>query len=367
MRNVEKTRALAYRIATDPVRLSIALGLLVAGLALFKYGISMSPNWENLFQVAQQWRQPKSLSALQPPQDFILSNSVLPAALGIMGLTDPTVYVSIQVLLAMFAIMIPFLMPSTLRNRDQSKLLFLMLVGGPIAAVLITWVGGYDALAVIGICIAVLARTRTMSAFGWFLFGLAHGSLAVVALVLVVVFHAFSSPRHRVQEMTRNLVIPASAVVLGWMGAWLLTLAWGGATSRLDVYLLYPFSHYLNSFISGMPFYLFSVLGAGWIVALSPGVRRLRSTKSLLGLALAAGLLLPLVALDQTRIASIALLPVVLTWVRVASVQLGSPGVGRLWRHYAVATAVIPVLIVWEGSISMTGWEQVLSWRASFM
>lgn len=361
-----KIRTFANQVPRNAPQLSVLLGLLVAGLALVKYGISMSPGWENLYLVAQEWQQPKSVPALQPPQDYILSNSVLSAFLGAAGITNEVAYVTFQVGLALVAIGAPFIMLSSLRDTSQARLLFLMMAGGPVAAVLITWIGGYDALGVIGATIAALSRSRLVSGLGWFLFALAHGSVALIALGLVFVFRVINTSGDFRFRKAKQVLIPLVAVALGWSAAHLVTLAWGGATSRLEVYLNYPFSYYVNSYISGMPFYLFSILGAGWMIVFAPGLRKMRSTRSLVAIVVGAGLLLPLIALDQTRVTAVVLLPLILTWTRTVAPELGEEGVGTLWRSYGFAAAIIPVLVVWEGSVMMTGWEQVLSWRAFF-
>lgn len=354
--------------AGSPKRTAIFLGLLVALVGVLKYGIAVWPGWPTLFDAAANWRNPIDGVLLQPPQDYVLSSSILSIALGALHITTQTPYLTVYVFVGLLAVLSPFLMPETLRNPQQARLLYILLAGGPIVALMLTGIGGYDALTVVAMSVAVLSSRWWVVALGWYLVGLNHSALGLIALGIwaLTLLANDSAPEGTFNSnRIRRLLMSLIAASAGALTMYLITQQWGGTTSRWEVYRLYEISYYLNALIAGLPLVIFSALGVGWVVLLDSSVRRQRSTRVVLSSAVLASFALPLVALDHTRAIAIVLYPAVLLWAKVMTRQLPRRDVNRLWSRYGIAATIIPVVVLLMGEPDAGTWQNILSWRAS--
>ena len=347
------------------MRAAVLLGALTALIGLVKYGLQMWPAWVNLYQAALHWTNPTQATLLAPPQDYILSSSAEALVLGAAHLTWQPLYVGIQVGLAIFAIVLPFMMLASRRSMDSARVLFLMMAGGPVVALLLTWVGGYDALCVIAATIAVLSKNKYVSVAAWLVLGIVNASVAVLGFCLWAVFLLLGLSKEQ-RGSTWRILFAAFSVAVGILAMWTVTLSWGGVTSRYEAYRLYGLDYYWNAFVAGMPLMLFSALGVGWIVLLDANVRRTRAARVVLFGVLIAALVIPFLALDETRIIAWVTIPTVLAWVATASHTLTPEALGRLWSRYAIAAAIVPVLMLTSGSIGPIGLQLLFHWRASF-
>jgi len=200
-------------------------------------------------------------------------------------------------------------------------------------------------------------------AIGWTMVGANHAMLVVVAFVLwVPIRYLANHSRHR--ETAIDAITATIGASVGLGASTVLIHAWGGATSRLDVFRLYPVSYYVHNMTAGMPLILFSSLGVGWIVLLDRKYRRIAMSRLLMTEAVLASCFLPLIALDEGRIVSLALLAPLLTWV---SAQAKTEHTANsAWNRYAIAAAIVPVPLVIGGTVQAVGWQNFLHWRANF-
>jgi hypothetical protein len=343
---------------------SLLLGGLILAIGLSKYGLTMWSGWRILQQAAVNWQAPKLGSLAQPPQDGVLANSGVSRLAGIMGITSTPSYVTLMVILAFLAVSIPFLMPKVLASVNLQKVIFVVLAGGPVLSLTFMTIGSYDVLIVIAAAVAVLARSRWISALGWAVLAFQHTTIGALALL---VWGVFEYSRFTDFKKWRQLIwLPVLGLTIGIMANTLMVASIGGVTSRLELFRMYPFSFYVHSMVAGMPMILFGVLGIVWIVALDSRVRRLRETKVLLIAGLACAFLLPLIAQDQSRIPILVLYPTVLAWCM--SLTHGNDGeilAKRIWNRYAIAAAIVPVVMVYWGIFIQTGWSSLLSFRGT--
>ena len=352
--------------AKYPIRSSLLLAALLAAVGVAKYGLGMWPGWENLYQVAVNWQSPTSGSLVQPPQDYILANAIPNVFLGALRLDSRPVYVSIQVVLALVAIAIPFVMPVVRESIQTSRLTFAMLAGGPALALLLSWVGGYDAICVIGATLAVLARNSWTSAAGWFIFALGHSTLSIVTFVCWVLLICAGGLISQGRDSIRRSFFAAVGIALGSTAVWAMTESWGGVTSRFEAFRLYTPDYYINAWIAGMPMILFSALGVGWIIFLDKSLRRTRPVRVLLLITVLLSFTLPLLVLDETRTLALVMTPLTLAWVSSARRLHGVETINLVWRRYGVAAAIIPITVVWSGQFLPMGFQSILHWRANF-
>lgn len=87
----------------------------------------------------------------------LLSNITAAWIGGALDLQSVRWYLIYQLMLSLAAIAAPFFMPAIRHSMTQSRLMFVMIAGGPTVSVLFAWVAGYDAVFVLGAVLAALA------------------------------------------------------------------------------------------------------------------------------------------------------------------------------------------------------------------
>jgi len=336
---------------------ALLLGALAIALGMAKYGLGLYSGWELLFGVTTHLSNPHEV--VDVSQDFILKSAGIAALLGLLGVKSSAVWLAVHVVLAMTALIMPFLLPPFRGSTRSAQMLFIVVTGGPILALLLLWVGSYDALPIIGLVVIALVRSPWWQALGWLLVGLLHSELGLVALVTLVSFKCLSGRlAPRVMPLLRELMVGVPGLALGWcVTAWMVA-QWGGSTSRLELLFANP-GHYFNLNLVMMPMALFSTLGVTWFLALQSSVLRKRTTRALLVLAVPLSIFLPFVAVDHTRVVSLVMLPVVLIWIA----DLTSAETEGWWRTFGPIGAILPITVYIAGITLTSGFINYFSWR----
>jgi hypothetical protein len=321
-----------------------------------KYGIAVHPEWARFYDVATHWPNVRSASLIMEGDRSLLSNITAAGLAGALGLTRLKFYMGFQILLALVAIALPFAMPSMRSRPAQAKVLLVFLIGGPVVPLLLSWIGGYDAIAVIGATIAVLARNRVLMPIGWALVAFNHASLAVAMLVLWLPMMWVLEQWRPARERLLRAGVAAASALAGWFVIRRLTDMWGGSTDRLALFQSIGMENLWNGFVGALPLTIFTVLGVGWFVLLAPQVRSSLPGRLLLIEALAAALVLPMVAVDETRIAALALLPAVFVFTVRMDRFCSTEDLQQIWHRLWLIALIVPVPIVWEGALLYIGW-----------
>lgn len=333
----------------------LAVGLLLS--ALVKYGWGLFPAFDRMQQIALTWQSPVDPNL---SEDYLIASPVSAVVAGVLGLSGARAFLLLHLALVVIALVLPFGMPAVRTDRSRARLVFLVLVGGPVAAVLVTWLGSYDAVSVIAMSVAALARWRWVALAGWLLLAFNHGQLAVAALLLslpILLWSLRLTPRrHRVL----TTVAPAVAVAAGIGLNTVLLIVWGADASRFDVVLRVGFETFARLALATWPLILFSALGAGWFLLLDRRVRRRADGRIMLVTALVAAVALPLVSLDQSRIPGLALLTPLLIWTGVVTTDYPAPLVRRLWQRWWIPALITPVVLVYVHGLVFPGWSGYL-------
>jgi len=333
------------QIWSNPLGLSVLL-LVTIGL---KYGISLHPNWFRFLDAAIRWPDASS-SLLAVGDRALLSNVATSWLAGVLGATTEHSFIVFSAALTALAFILPILLAPEGLARTFSQLYVLVAVGGSLAPVLLMWVGGYDALIVCAFAVGVLSRNLWISACGWFVASFSHTSVAIFALLLWAVFTLVDKPRNFVRLPTRSVLLSSSAVALGGLGIKLTTDFWGGSTDRLTLFRAIPFEAVLQSYAQAWVPILFSGLGITWVLIFWKCIRELRSTKIFFLLALGSIIMVPLIAVDQTRITALILFPLLLSWIVSVSFQIEIAKFNKLWRWMVIPALLIPIPVVWMGT-----------------
>ena len=332
----------------------IAFSLPIA--LILKYGIGLHPAWFRFADAAAHWPNVGAQSLLAVGDRALLSN-VFPAWIaGALHLSGEHSYVAFSIVTTVIALSLPVL----LRIRDGfgsfTKLYILVCLGGSLAPVLLMWVGGYDALLVCCLTVGALMRNQYVSAAGWILAAFTHSAVALPAALLWIGYIALNGRGWRVRKTWACAVITVAACLLGYAAIHLLTDSWGGSTDRFALFRQIPFDGILQCYANAFPAIVFSGLGITWILMLLPSLRRLTATRIFLALSLAVILVVPLVAVDETRITALIMVPLTLAWIERVSVGVPAPTVVRIWRWALVPALVVPVCVVWMGSSYWPYW-----------
>jgi len=329
-------------------RFALGLALLLLITVFMKYGLSLHPNWFRFVNAAALW--PDASDSLLAVGDRALLSNVAPSwVAGAIRATSDKSYIGWSAFLTSCALVLPLLIAAGPRNRSFAQLYFLVIAGGAIAPVLLMWVGGYDALLVCGLVIGTSARSRWVAAIGWFVAALTHSAVALPALLLWATFLLLTANPRPWMRSVRSLWLPAGAVALGCLTIRQITDIWGGSTDRFTLFRAIPFDGILQAYAASWFWIIFSGLGITWVLILWPSIRRLHSTRMFALLAAGTVLVAPLIAVDETRITVLLLVPVTLTWIDAVSGSLSPDEFRPIWRRMLVPALLAPIPVVWIG------------------
>ena len=329
------------------------LGALAALVVIVKYGVSVFPSWVYLYDIALNWQDPSGAPTMVPPADYLQPNFSLAWIAGLFGFLTPSSFFVFHLLVTLVAVMLPFWMPRVRSQGRTARLVFILIVGSPVAAILVMWSNGYDALSVIGLTIGALAGRPWISALGWLLVSFNHpqiGFLGFVGWAVVVLV--------RPMEIQRwwRLGLGALAVGTGWLTNELLMQAWGGYTSRSEWPELVGMGGYWGNLWPAMPIVLFGSAGIVWLILLHPQVRNRLWAQVVMVQAIATPVIISGFTLDATRVSGLILFAPLLAAVTAVASELDDDSCASMWRWWAMAAVIIPVPLVFSGALYHVGW-----------
>lgn len=328
---------------------SLGLSILLLVTVGLKYGTSLHPNWFRFVDAANHWPDASS-SLLAVGDRALLSNVATSWLAGALGANSEHSFIVFSAALTALALILPIILAPAEVARTFSQLYVLVAAGGALAPVLLMWVGGYDALLVCALVIGALSRNQWVSACGWFVASFSHTSVALFALLLWASFTVLDKPRSTTKSQIQSVLLPSVAVALGGLGIKLITNFWGGSTDRLTLFRAIPFEAVVESYAQAWVPILFSGLGITWVLLFWKYMRVLRSTKIFFLLALGTILMVPLIAVDQTRITALILFPLILCWIASVSSQIEMAQFATMWRWMVIPALLLPVPVVWMGT-----------------
>jgi len=346
---------------------SFAVGGLAVLVGLIKYGIDMWSGWPNMLAIAQNLANPHVSSLLAGNQDYVLNSSTSAILIGLVPNVTPATFVIWSVFLALVSLVLPFLCPQIRRSQGQAKLLFIFVVGGALLPLVLTWIGSYDPVSVIGLTLALGFRNSLVNLSGWILVGFNHFSIGAISLLLIAPL-LWLIGNHGVRRVPwLKMAVGLAGLGLGNFFIMIIIGVWGGATSRWTVFRHYEPSFYLNNLIATMPIIVFSALGVGWLLLLDRRLIKSPVTKLLVAQGLAIPIVISLFAVDQSRVTAVLLFAPMLVFASHSQELFSENELKRMWNRWWLAAVIIPVPLFLLGSIDMVGWQSILHWRANFL
>ena len=207
------------------------------------------------------------------------------------------------------------------------------------------WVG-MDALTMLLLVLMVRSMSRWPLAVGYGLFlGFQHAEQAAIAIALL------AATRWLLDTDASPLRGPIAALLGVMVGRGLLGILAARAVDPPPTRLGYYFTHHssiLLSFVVHLPVVLWAIFGAGWLVWVKGRLNK--SERLVVGILLAASILLSATTMDKTRVTSVAILPALLALLASPSFDLAEL---RATLAPVIALAiVVPVVWVWGGVFS---------------
>jgi hypothetical protein len=361
VRKVPRNSQRQIRAGRQQLRLSARTSALFAAITLplillVKYGYGLHPQWFRFADAADQWPNVAGSSLLAVGDRALLSNSAPAWLAGALHLTSENAYLTLSGLLTLLAISGPLLLRMQNHESSFARLYFMVIAGGALAPVLLMWVGGYDALLVCGLTLGTLAKNRGISIFGWALASFTHSSVAIPAAILFAAFLVWNAQSLRSSPERSRGTSALLGVLAGYLIIHWLTDLWGGSTDRFTLFRLIPFNAILSSYLNSLPVLVLSGLGITWLFLLFKRVRALPASRRFYVLSTLTIAFIPLIAVDQTRIIALCLVPLTLAWIESLSSHLSVEAVTRIWRRMLIPAILVPIGVVWMGATYWPHW-----------
>jgi hypothetical protein len=336
-----------------PLTVTALLALAAIFVTVLKTGIGIHPEWHRLWDGAIHWQDISASPLLAEGDASLRSNMVGSWISGALGFDSPRRYLLLALVFSVVAIALPIILAHRHDTTSRVKLAFIFVAGGSLAPIALTWIGGYDAISIIALTVAVMVRKQWICLLAWFVLALNHSPVAIFALIawLPIAWLTWK------WDGVVRIITSATAVIVGSFAMREITNAWGGSTDRFALFQAIPFDAILHSYITMLPFTIFSVLGIGWVVLADRNIRKSIIGKTLIIEALAISFLIPMVAIDASRIAGLIVIAPIFAWV--AHAQIPDESAERIWRHTWLLAAIVPVCLVWQGALLHPGWNHL--------
>jgi hypothetical protein len=171
---------------------------------------------------------------------YLLDSPASAALAGILHLVTAREYLAFHLVLACVAIVVPFYLDALRRSPELRLAVALLLVGGTVPALLLSWVGSYDPVSIGSAAVAALASNPVVRALAWMVFAFNNAPEAAIALVIFAVVLWADSGRAAVPRIFSSGV----GAVAGYVAIRVLTSAWDGGQSEFTEMKFYGFHQY---------------------------------------------------------------------------------------------------------------------------
>lgn len=357
------TRAAGWLGTASPWRVLAATAAIRAATT----GVWVVPSVEQWLVFA---RDPYGAVDLHPNFEYITGSPLGPLLAHLTGAETKFTYGLLHlVLLALAAGTLVAIGRRAVGDRCTNVLL-VALFASPLSAVLLTWLGQPDGVMFGGMSAVALASALdrrphrlAVATAGAAVVGLAAPEQGLVAVAVLGAL-AWWGNRPGDREV---LVVAAVVLVLGRLGVEAFLAASDAPhQSRLEYVRDNGIGYFLRSFFENWAAVVFSLFGAGWLLAVSAHARMRRSWGSPWPVRLALLLVFTAVATtyDQTRVATLVSWPAYVWLLRRAdehAVADGEDGLGsRLVAGTFLAGIVIPPVVIWEGEPLIAAWGAII-------
>jgi len=339
---------IAWLLRQNPLTYAAA----VLCLSLLKYGVGVFPSWRFMQEIAQYWRDPLGAPLYARYAQYFLDSPTSAVFAGIVHLTSAREYLAFHLVLACAAIVVPFCLRAVRRSPELRLGVALLLVGGTVPPLLLSWVGSYDPVSIGSAAVAVLASNPVVRALAWGMFAFNNAGEAAIALIIfAIVLWADGG-----EPAAPRIISSGAGAIAGYVAIRALTRAWGGGESELAMMKFYGFHQYLLSY-EYLPLIVLSTLGVGWLFITNRDVRHLQAARALFVLALLAAIGMPMLALDASRTIATTLWAPMLVTAAIVVDRLGAERARAVLDLISPVALVLVIVIAWNTHLVYAGWR----------
>ena len=327
-------------------------------------GVWTTPN-------VHQWvlfaSDPLGTPPIDPAAAFITGSPTGPLVANAVGADTTLTYALVHLAALGLAVSLVVVMGRRWLGDRTTNLLVVLLFASSLSAVLVTWLGQPDPFVLLGLSAIAMASAAPPpirlplalaggALAGFTSFEQCFGAVAVLAVASWG--HDRPGDRATVLGAVVGLLVGRLALAGFHAASDVATL------SRADWARAHGAELFLERYLTNLPAYAFSILGAGWLLVGDAG-RRLAPLGRGPAPFVAAGAMVlgvGVIALDQTRVASLVAWPTAIWLVRRAEADDPGGARPRLAAAVLVAAAIIPPVVIWEGRPVISAWAEIFGW-----
>jgi hypothetical protein len=333
----------------------LAVGILLVDLV--KNGIERVPEISDWARMAGSFPAGPTVNQ---GDSFILSSPAGPAVAHLFGIGSSSGYAAFSFVATCFAIAILMLGLYKAGGRAAAGIGLVALFASPLSNTLLTWLGKEDPFLLLFTALVVLFDSPALTCLGGLGLATANPEAGAVIIAISVALRVVSS---------RSGMITLASSVLGFAAGCGLVAAYdahiGAAIGGRFTFVQRTGARELiREFVSELPTWIFSVLGAYWICVVQLWSRVVRRQERLVVLLSALVCLsVTIASADQSRIAALTSLPLVLWFVVRSAREVDGEAVRTSTSLALLLAIVLPRVVVQAGGTYVSHVGAVLpSW-----
>ena len=333
----------------------LAVGILL--LDVVKNGFGKVPEISDWARMAGTF---PGRPAVNQGDSFILSSPVGPAVAHLFGIGSAGGYAAFSFVATCFAIAILMLGLYKAGGRAAAGIGLVALFASPLSNTLLTWLGKEDPFLLLFTALTVLFDAPALACLGGMGLATANPEAGAVIIAISAALRVVSS---------RGGTITVASSVLGFAAGCGLVAAYDlhiGATTggRFTFVQRTGGRELIREFVSELPTWIFSALGAYWICVAQLWGRVVRRRERIVVLISALACVgVTIVSVDQSRIAALVSLPLVLWFVLRSARDVDAETLRASTSLALLLAVVLPRVVVQAGGTYVSHVGAVLpSW-----
>ena len=275
--------------------------------------------------------------------------------------TDPQKYLLLHFTIVICFFVLVAMTALTRLPKNQAHLTLLLVACLPITPTLLIWVGDDGLTALLLALITINANRWVLSSLFAVLLGMQHFEVGLLAVSVLAIAHIVGRWTNESRPLATSFIVRSllglivgHLVLRGIFHVMEVDIR-GGRSSWLETYG----AEMLSQLFTSWQFTLYSLLGAAWLIYFNSWRFRNVSAPLSVGAALLVVLISTSIVFDQTRIASLALLPTLLAYWILRPEFLSTIS-SRLGLALLIVWLVTPVIWVWQGQIQSGAFPAII-------
>jgi uncharacterized membrane protein YozB (DUF420 family) len=337
---------------TEPTRIiSPLLSTLLAIGIFLKTGWNLFPSFHYMFQLSANFPSLHAIESLAQYNFYSLGPYVTVSQFG-LGPNSLTKAVFFILIIACV-----LLTEQISRGENKNRLIFVVFLCSPALMILLSWVGSYDVFTLATFLVVLYSRKRYWAVFAGIIAAWSNFEQFIFAgLILVTAIHIID--RNRIRQFKIAAVSAVSAYV--FLRIYLDAQGVSETRPTGQMKLLRDPEYFSNALNSTLPV-LLTILSGTFVIFIAWIYHSQPSTLQVLRLVFGIALVLAtaMIALDQTRIGAILILPISLLLSEEVSQNSSIQQSRKLSRLLILFAFLTPPIFVWSYKLHLIGWDNL--------